>query len=390
MATTDVMATPELIANIEAGNLRKSVSELAYIEILQKTYDDLKSQYGDFGNITFDPEKHLTFFSGDPLDQHKYHATRRLTMEELGLTNKNQISPIGVSDPFPLFTEEATDIMKLECLHKETFLEHARSSFNSTSGMDCILRGYVKRNDKIISPFIYAAWTHPKTVELISTMAGVELEVIMDYEIAQVNIGYTRPEVVDQERIAKRERTLSGLDNGDDIPAIVGWHYDSYPFVCVLMLSDTTNMIGGETYLRMGDSKIARVSGPQKGSAAVLQGRLIQHLAPKPFGATERMTMVTSYRAKNSLLNDGSVLSTVKPEVNYGSVYNAFYPEWVNYRVEVMKNRLENVARTCKESKEFNKKATVDALKEIEDYLASTFKEMEISPEEWTTIASKG
>lgn len=381
------MATSVLIADIEAGNRRKSIPEEVYSECLQKTFEELAGKYSSF-DVEFDPVRHLKYFSSDPLEEHKFHSTRRLTMEELGLTHKNQISPIGVSDPFPLFTDEAVDIMRWEILRKETFMEHARGVFNSTSGTNCNLRGYVKTNEKIISPFIYAAWSHPKTLELISTIAGVELEIIMDYEIAHVNIGLTPSDVAEKERTEKaRELQLKGT--GEDIPAIVGWHHDSYPFVCVLMLLDTTNMIGGETYLRMGDQKIACVLGPQRGSAAVLQGRLIEHLAPKPVGASERITMVTSYRAMNSLLHEGSVLSTVKPEVNYGSSYHRFYPEWVDYRVQIMKDRLENVSKTCKGSPEFNKKATMDALKEIEAYLAVTYKEMDVSPAEWEAIAGR-
>lgn len=379
-----------LIADIEAGNLRKGVGETDYSVALEKTYADLYAKYGDISNLKFDPEKHLQYYSGDEFDQHKYHSTRRLTMEELGLTQKNQISPIGVSDAFPLFTDEATDIMKMECLRKDVFLKYGRTSWNSTNGMDCVVRGYVKTGQDVVTPFIYEAWTHPKTVELISIMAGVELEVVMDYEIAHVNIGVTSEEVAEQQRkVHARQLALSGQDSGENIPAIVGWHRDSYPFVCVLMLSDTTNMIGGETYLRMGDSKVAHVQGPQKGSAAVLQGRLIEHLAPKPLGASERITMVTSYRAKDASLHEGSVLSTVKPEVQYGSRYNDFYPDWVEYRSDLVGKRLQGLVRTMREAKSFDKKATVAALKEIEAYLRLTYTEMDMSAQEWANVLAK-
>lgn len=32
-----------------------------------------------------------------------------------------------------------------------------------------------------------------------------------------------------------------------DKDAVVGWHKDSYPFVCILLLSDTSQMVDGET-----------------------------------------------------------------------------------------------------------------------------------------------
>lgn len=360
------MATAELLQNIREGNRRKSVSEDVYHHTLEQCYKELQAQYGERAAV-FDPDKHLRVASFETVEE--FRNTRRISMEELGLATPEQISPVGVSDPFPLFTDEAVDIMKLEVLQKETFLRFARSSFNASSGesFDCVVRGFVTENDKVVTPFIHSAWTHPRTMELVSQMAGVELEVIMNYEIAHTNIGFGGAE----------EAT-------DEIPAIVGWHYDSYPFVCVLMLSDTTNMVGGETYLRKGDGELAKVDGPRKGYAAVLQGRLIQHLAPKPQGCHERITMVTSYRAKNPLLADGLVLSTVKPEVNYGSRYGDFYPEWVSYRANVLKQRLDSVL-----ARPFNKEAAIAELQSIAGYLEATWKEMDVLPEEWAAIARR-
>jgi hypothetical protein len=48
----------------------------------------------------------------------------------------------------------------------------------------------------------------------------------------------------------------------DDGKAVVDWHRDSYPFVCVLMMSDTTGMIGGETALKTGRGDVMKVRGP--------------------------------------------------------------------------------------------------------------------------------
>ena len=68
--------------------------------------------------------------------------------------------------------------------------------------------------------------------------------------------------------IAKRKRAfaddegISGCPWEDDMP-VVGWHRDSYPFVCVLMLSDCTNMVGGETALRTGTGEVIKVRGPE-------------------------------------------------------------------------------------------------------------------------------
>lgn len=62
----------------------------------------------------------------------------------------------------------------------------------------------------------------------------------------------------------KKEYDSELMISEDDEEAIVGWHRDSYPFVCVLMMSDTAGMIGGETALRTGTGEIRKVRGPSK------------------------------------------------------------------------------------------------------------------------------
>lgn len=86
----------------------------------------------------------------------------------------------------------------------------------------------------------------------MSKIAGVDLVPVMDYEIGHINLS--------------TPGTKEMANNVDD-DALVGWHRDSYPFVCVLMMSDTTGMVGGETALRTGTGEIMKVRGPQKVSS---------------------------------------------------------------------------------------------------------------------------
>lgn len=75
----------------------------------------------------------------------------------------------------------------------------------------------------------------------------------MDTEISAVNIAVNESNpaaVPDKEQKA------------DDEVSAFAWHYDSYPFVCVTMLSDCTGMIGGETALKTGNGEIMKVRGP--------------------------------------------------------------------------------------------------------------------------------
>jgi hypothetical protein len=88
----------------------------------------------------------------------------------------------------------------------------------------------------------------------VSRIAGVDLVPVMDYEIGHINISVPGSKS-DADQI---------VDDEDDKDSVVGWHKDSYPFVCVLMMSDTTGMIGGETALRTGTGAIKKVRGPTK------------------------------------------------------------------------------------------------------------------------------
>ena len=91
----------------------------------------------------------------------------------------------------------------------------------------------------------------------------------MDFEIAHINISMKSEKEKIEELEALADKKVTAADEGiagcpweDDKP-IVDWHTDSYPFVCVTMLSDCTGMVGGETALRTGDGDILKVRGPQ-------------------------------------------------------------------------------------------------------------------------------
>lgn len=77
----------------------------------------------------------------------------------------------------------------------------------------------------------------------------------MDYEIGHINLSVPGN---------RSEHDKNALISEDDEQPIVGWHRDSYPFVCVLMMSDTSGMVGGETALRTGNGDIKKVRGPSK------------------------------------------------------------------------------------------------------------------------------
>lgn len=221
----------------------------------------------------------------------------------------------------------------------------------------------------------------------------------MDFEIGHINISVKSEKQKAEELIAFAEKASTEADEGiagcpweDDKP-IVDWHTDSYPFVCVTMLSDCTSMIGGETALKTGSGDVLKVRGPQmvsttryslihvwtdapQGCAVVLQGRYIEHQALRALGATERITMVTSFRPRCPTLPDDTVLTTVRPISNLSELYFQFS----EYRLEILEERIRDKLKTLRETKrsgkKFNTLSLKKFLKEQEQFLAHMNKEM--------------
>lgn len=312
----------------------------------------------------FDPKKHIDFTP----------PANSLTMSDLRLPEGTGVSSFAVSDPFQLFTQEAVQRMRVEIFSKEV-MENCKYSSNLAQ---CQLRGFAAK----YAPFVYDAWKNPETLAIISKIAGVELVTEMDFEIAHINISVKSEKQKAEELEAFMDRKLTEDDEGiagcpweDDKP-IVDWHTDSYPFVCVTMLSDCTNMIGGETALRTGDGEVIKVRGPQMGCAVVLQGRYIEHQALRALGSTERVTMVTSFRPKHHTYRDDTVLTTVRPISNLSELYYQFS----EYRLEILEERIRNQLKTMRDAQRSGRKVNTKFLKaflqEQEMFLAHMNKEM--------------
>lgn len=79
----------------------------------------------------FSPAKHLAFEQMPNVH----------TMKELGFSETIGVSPIAVSEPFKLFTEEAVMRMRQEVLSPEVF-KHCQYSSNLAH---CYLRGFANK-----------------------------------------------------------------------------------------------------------------------------------------------------------------------------------------------------------------------------------------------------
>lgn len=115
----------------------------------------------------------------------------------------------------------------------------------------------------------------------MSKIAGIELIPQMDLEIGHTNISVksekeSRAElaaVEEQRKGYAEDEGIAGCPWEDDKP-VLGWHNDSYPFVCITMLSDCTDMVGGETALRTGTGGVMKVRGPQMVRQILLSHRI--------------------------------------------------------------------------------------------------------------------
>ncbi|KAL9021657.1 MAG: hypothetical protein Q9185_001192 [Variospora sp. 1 TL-2023] len=322
----------------------------------------------------FTPDKHIQYESPS-----KVH-----TMKDLNLPENTGISSIAVSEPFRLFSTGAIHRMRAEVLSKDVW-DNCQYSSNLAQ---CQLRGFAAK----YAPFVYDTWKHPETLAIISKIAGVELVTEMDFEIAHINISVKSDKQREEEVQAFVEKKAFDDDEGiagcpwEDNKPIVDWHTDSYPFVCVTMLSDCTSMIGGETALKTGNGGIVKVRGPQMGCAVVLQGRYIEHQALRALGTTERITMVTSFRPRCPNLPDDTVLTTVRPISNLSELYS----QYSEYRLEILEERVRAQLRSFRENKRDGKKINVKAMKDFiarqEDFLAHMNREM--IEEELVTMGS--
>ncbi|KAK2761326.1 hypothetical protein FQN54_001848 [Arachnomyces sp. PD_36] len=263
--------------------------------------------------VTFDHRRHLAF---EP-------PKNIYTMKDIGLEGHG-ISPHAVSEPFPLFTKEAIRQMRAEVFSDQA-MEHCQYSSSFTKNM---IRGIGPDR----APFIYDAWHSPEVLAKISEVAGIDLIPIMDYDVGNTNVS------IDD---SPKDIITTKKPSDDDVTA-VAWHYDSVPFVCVLMLSDCTNMVGGETAVRTASGDIMKVRGPTMGTAVVMQGRYIEHQALKAFGGRERITMVTSFRPKSPFVKDETVLTGVRGI----SDLSGLYTQYSRYRLEVLEERIRHKLKT--------------------------------------------
>lgn len=230
------------------------------------------------GSISYPPSQSPLHASSPQFDSTKHLSyeppTSIISLTDIHLP-PSPISPVASSVPFPLLSQQA--------IH-----EHRRELFSQSVLSNCLWRkrsgaAQIRGAAPRYAPFIHQFWTSPEVLKIVSDIAGVDLVPVVDYEICHTNVQLgdggldgvwdtpvVPPEPSEEERLGfeegKRKREGEGeVDDGDDDleKAIVSWHRDSHPFVCVVMLSNSEFMTDGETELQKGDGTTMKVRAPQ-------------------------------------------------------------------------------------------------------------------------------
>lgn len=308
--------------------------------------------------VKFDPSVHLN------LEQPSW----RKQLSDFGYDNNDGVCDLAATAPFQLFSDEAVRLMRNDLLSQVVQENHVYMSDRSPY----IVRGFARSK----SPFIYDAWHSQEVLDAISKAAGIELVPVMDYEIASTNIqlGPKGPAGVREldELPSPPKESSDILPSIYDSKPVDDWHHDGVPFVAVLMVSDTTGMLGGETAVACKDGTVGVVPGPGKGKVVIMQGSVLKHAALRSLNCNERIAMVTSLRPKDPNLYDMSHLGNVY----HTSDQKDLGIQWLTYRLEVLESRLRLQRERLMETQEFSQAGVKQFADTQREYLDKTAHEI--------------
>ncbi len=281
-------------------------------------------------------------------------------MSELGVAGEGT-SDLCTTGPFQLATlaaDAAVLELRRELLQPSTL---ARRMHWWPRSPAC-LRGFTKAE----APFTHAFWTSPQVIGIMESFTKIDLEVSLPYEIGHTNVqvGFGGREALKDQSIRPVPVPVGWEEKAgefDNVP-VDNWHTDSFPYSVVMMLSNTENMVGGETALRLPDGSVKKLRGATLGSAIFIQGKFVQHAALRAYGTDERITMVCPYRAASPMKRDDTEI-TNSLQLSY---LNELYGHFALERFKVLKKKseymiakLEELKREAKEKEPENYDAVI-------------------------------
>jgi len=252
----------------------------------------------------------------------------------------SELSPVAHSSAFPLFTLPAVEEMRRELMSPGVSQHCKRYNADKTQ---LYLRGMCPK----LAPFVTAAWKHPSVLEALSSVAGVGLETILDYEIGETHIQQPSSSIVQ------------------------GWHRKPYPFLCIVMLSPDIQ-IGGEILIQDNRGRLYTLEPPKQGCAILIQSRLLQIMSVASKNGAERITMSTAFTLSDPRVFDDASLNLARPVSNP----NELYSQWVFYRFGKIERLLHTLSSEIKEKGEIDKEKFRQACDQIKGYLTGTCNEI--------------
>jgi len=220
------------------------------------------------------------------------------------------LGPMGATEPFRLLSDAA--VLQV---NRELSRVKDKTTYHAPPFAPNVQRGVVHH-----SKFIADLWKSSEVASLLSASAGIALKAHpMDYEIAHINVQDAPADCTKEDR-----------------KPVFGWHRDSQPYVCIVMLSEPVeDAIGGETLVRTRSGEEIELTFPEAGYAYLLQGSLLEHCA-MPAMNYMRKTMITSFVPESPLEKDDTSLGLA---LQY-SPKDELIAEYCRYR-------LDRIAEAC-------------------------------------------
>ncbi|KAF7563679.1 hypothetical protein G7046_g461 [Stylonectria norvegica] len=260
----------------------------------------------------FDPAIHLNY--QPPPARHSF--------TELGLPIPKGCPDICYTEPFQLFSEEGVRMIRRE-VFRRSFLDKYMRSWERAP---CLISGHA--HIKKEATFLKQAWFHPVTQAAINSAFRCNLKLQTgENDMGYINVQLGADGIEGVYNLTERPTqplpsVEAPLVEEESQDLIDKWHKDMTPVVLVLMLSDTSTMIGGETAIKTGDGRIIKARGATVGGAVMMAGGYLEHAALRATNCGERLSLVNSYCFADPDADDSA--TTLKSvNVQFDSLPNA-------------------------------------------------------------------
>ena len=320
-------------------------------------------EYRGPSKVKFDPSIHLNYSP----------PAKSYTFADLGVP-KNGTSDFAICEPFQLATDAAILELRRELLQEKTVTKRMHWWQRSPA----TLRGFSPED----SPFTHAFWTSPEVIKIIERLTGIEMEITVPYEIGHTNVqvGAGGRDGIKDLKV-KPEPVPAAEGQYDDVP-VDNWHKDSFPYSIVMMMSNVSQMEGGETVVRLPDDSLLKVRGDTVGSAILIQGRHLSHAALRATNCGERITQTCPYRAKHPALKDDTEIQNSVQQSYLNELCGQYAKERfkvVGKKCDYMIEKLEKAKKEAVEREPDNLDAVIMDRSEVEGMMKEMMEYLQVS-----------